>query len=363
MFKKVVSTVMALILVVGLSACSVFSNENLVKFDEKHSHKDPSGLEYDKRITMKNKNFASQLEGEINQIAMPDTTVVDKDGNMVGMYDYDPKTGKASGWTDFAGQYNELEKEVDLGMPDPAKTVKFDGEATLAAVVYGNKDEVKQTSLYVFYTDSKDKDKLIKGMDEIYGIKMEAEGEDTLKASLDEKFIAEEFSREEDNTKEKIEKKNAETFADILKTGYGLREFGGPNPFKPYAKHEDPKDIKFDKKVTLTGSGAYSLEEKDEGKIKSTTDVVYAKDGNVVAHYCYYEFNSKEDADAVLESYKDLFKGAEKVEDTVIKRVESGEQLEKTLSSMMGYDMIKDKSIEEYVKMIEETYFSSPVEE
>lgn len=38
-------------------------------------------------------------------------------------------------------------------------------------------------------------------------------------------------------------------------------------------------------------------------------------------------------------------------------------EMEQTLTMLTGYNVIKDKSVDEYVRMIEETYYSSVCEE
>ena len=153
--------------------------------------------------------------------------------------------------------------------------------------------------------------------------------------------------------------------ASILATvGFGccvevVREDGGVNPYKPYDGHEDPADLDFDERVVLPGSGQAAVETQYVDDVSSLTDFVYGKDGEVVAHYSYYECPSKEAADRLM----DYLIGAERVDDTVVMVASTGAEMEQTLTMLTGYNVIKDKSVDEYVRMIEETYYSSVCEE
>ena len=93
--------------------------------------------------------------------------------------------------------------------------------------------------------------------------------------------------------------------------------------------------------------------------VSSLTDFVYGKDGEVVAHYSYYECPSKEAADRLM----DYLIGAERIDDTVVMVASTGAEMEQTLTMLTGYNVIKDKSVDEYVRMIEETYYSSVCED
>lgn len=77
-----------------------------------------------------------------------------------------------------------------------------------------------------------------------------------------------------------VDSKNAEAYAEILKQMYGLSTYGGENPYKPYADHQDPEDLQFDKKVVMTGSGEQAVQEGYEKDITSLTDYIYGYEGN-----------------------------------------------------------------------------------
>lgn len=328
------------------------------------THTDPKDLTYDDRIVLKGDSFASKLEDYANSDAYPDTMMYDDDGNVIGMYDYDATTGLAKGWNNLQdGTYTAFPEgqEVDLGMPDESKMISISGDVSMGAVVYGNKDEAVSAYLYLFLSDASDKDTVKNVAESAFGLTLTEESDTVLSCVQDKDAIADEFSMEEEDGYT-VDTKNAEAYAEILKQVYGLSTYGGENPFTPYEDHQDPEDIQFDEKVVMTGSGEQAVPEGYEKDITSMTDYIYGYEGNVVAQYTYYECPSKEAADELMEK---SFSGStfySRLSDTVIKCTVTGQDMQDTLQSYIGYNVLKDTSVDEYVRMLKETFGTSVYE-
>jgi len=361
---KIVALLLGVLFV--CTGCSLFSDNSVVKFDDTHSHKDPKGLKYDERIALSKEDFGSDLEYMINQSAYPDTMMYDDDGNMIGMYDYDAETGFAKGWTNIQdGTYTAYAEgeEVDLGKPDESKMVTIPGTVTAGFVVYGNKENAVAAYLYFYLSDASAKDMVVSGMSEQYGLTLTAESDTVLVCEQDEAYIADQFTQEEQAYGSTFDKKDASAYADILKQIYGVREYTGKNAYKPYAGHEDPTDIEFDQRVVLTGPATAAVQEEYEDDVTSMTEYVYGRDGNVVADYTYIECASKDSADKLINEKDKWNKNAVRVSDTVIQIVVSGKDMEDEVTAYIGYNVMKDRSMDEYIRMVEETFFTTVYEE
>ena len=209
--------------------------------------------------------MSSLLEDYVNSDAYPDTMMYDDDGNVIGMYDYDATTGLAKGWNNLQdGTYTEFPEgqEVDLGMPDESKMISISDDVSMGAVVYGNKDEAVSAYLYVFLSDASAKDDVKNAAESAFGLTLTEESDTVLSCVQDK------------------DAKNAEAYAEILKQMYGLSTYGGENPYKTYADHQDPEDLQFDKKVVMTGSGEQAVQEGYEKDVTSITDYIYGYEGN-----------------------------------------------------------------------------------
>lgn len=343
------------------TGCSLFSDESIVKFSDTYTHKDPKDLKYDERIVLKGDNFESKLEDYVNQEAYPDTMVYDDDGNVIGMYDYDAESGLAKGWTNLSdGTYTAFEegKEMDLGKPDDSLMIDIPGTVTAGFVVYGNKDAAVSAYMYLFLSDSSAKEVVETSMEDVYGVTMKEESDDVLVCVQDEDYISDQFKMEEEYG-ETIDTKDAKAYAEVLEQVYGVREYGGENPYKPYADHKDPEGLEFDEKVVLTGSGEAAVDEKYAEDISSMTDYVYGYEGKVVAQYTYFECPSKEAADTLL---KECLTTATRVSDTVLTIAVEGQTMKDTVAAYKGYSVVKDDSLNEYVRMLQETFFTSVYE-
>lgn len=93
--------------------------------------------------------------------------------------------------------------------------------------------------------------------------------------------------------------------------------------------------------------------------ICAQTDILYGKDGDMVAAYTYIEGKDKASTDKIAESYKN----EERVSDTAIMIAYTGDEMASVLDRYMGCNVIKDRSVAEYTRMIEETFFSVVYEE
>lgn len=365
--KKLLTMVALMVAVVfACTGCSssLFSDESTVKFGDTYTHTDPKDLTYDDRIVLKGDSFASKLEDFANSDAYPDTMMYDDDGNVIGMYDYDPTTGLAKGWNNLQdGTYTEYPEgqEVDLGMPDESKMISISGDVSMGAVVYGNKDEAVSAYLYLFLSDASDKDAVKNAAESAFGLTLTEESDTVLSCVQDKDAIAEQFSLEEE-AGYAVDTKNAEAYAEILEQMYGLSTYGGENPYKPYADHQDPEDFQFDQKVVMTGSGEQAVPEGYEKDVTSITDYIYGYEGNVVAQYTYYECPSKEAADELMEKCFADAQFMERVSDTVIKNSVDGQNMQDTIQAYIGYSVLKDASVDDYVRMMKETYGTSVYE-
>lgn len=364
MKKWIIAAILSVAVMFACTGCSssLFSNESVVKFGDTYTHEDPKDLTYDDRVVLSEDDFGSRLESDANTAAYPDTMMYDDDGNMIGMYDYDETTGLAKGWTNMEdGTYTAFPEgqEVDLGKPDESKMISIPGKVTLGAVVYGNKDEAVAAYLYFFLSDASAKDLVKSNAESLYGLTLTEESDTVLTCVQDADYIADQFSQEE-AAGYPADTKDAAAYAEILKQTYGLTEYTGENPYKPYAEHKDPENLQFDKRVVMTGSGEAAVEEDYAKDISSQTDYVYGYEGNVVAQYMYLECPSKEAADEVQEN---CYPKAQRISDTVLLNVIEGQDMTDTVTAYEGYNVLKDGSLDEYVRMLQETYFTSVYEE
>ena len=360
---KKLMTMMVLVaaVVFACTGCSLFSNDSVVKFGDTYTHSDPKDLTYDERIVLMSDGYESTIEDYLNQDAYPDTMVYDDDGNVVGMYDYDETTGLASGWNDFEGNYTAFDEgeEVDLGKPDESKMVTIPGTISLVFVVYGNKGAAVSTYVYAFLSDASAKSMVKDVLDTMFGETMTEESDTVLYCVQDEAYINEQFAMDEE-AGFTFDTKNAAAYAEILKQMYSAREYGGENPYKPYADHQDPTDLDYDERVVLTGSGSASVPEDYENDVQSLTEYIYGKDGDVVADYTYYECASKDIADKLEAAKDDCFPtNIQRVSDTTFLNVVRDQDMTDTINAYKGYNVLKDASLDGYVKMLQEMYFTS----
>lgn len=354
--KRMVSVLLTAVLLLSMAGCSLFSDSSIVKLGEDYTHNDPKDLSYDQRVVLRGENFQDDLEDMVNSAAYPDTMMYDDDGNIIGMYTYDAETGLATGWTNLTdGTYTEYPagEEVDLGKPDASQMIEIPGTVTLYFVVYGNEGSAEAAYVYAMLSDAAAKDLVTSSMETYFDLTLSAESDTVLTATQDQNTIDAVFTEMEDYGMT-FDIKDADTYADILKQTYGVKNYGGDNAYQPYADHKDPEDLEYDQKVVLTGNGAAAVEDQYADDITSMTTFVYGSNGEVVADYTYFECPSKEAADELM----DAVGNAIRVSDTVVGQVTTGDDMTNTVNSYIGYNVLKDNSVDEYVRMIEETYFS-----
>lgn len=357
--KKLISIVLVAVMVVTLASCSLFSDASVVKIGDYYTHEDPSSLEYDERVALLGKSFGSTLEQYANAAAYPDNMVYDAEGNMIGMYDYDEATGLAKGWTNLAdGTYMAYPagEEVDLGKPDASKMVDIPEDVAMGGVVYGNGGKSTAAYLYIFLPDASAKDVVLNAVKDVYGLEFTEKTETVYVLEYSAEDIDKQF---EDIVAQgqTVLGRTAADYAQLLMSDYGMVEYKGENAYKPYEDYEDPTDVEFDEKVVLVCGAEYAVYEGYVEDVTSVTDVVYGKDGKVVAHNTYYVCVSKDAADHLMGYVSDM-SGAVRVSDTVVGCALSGQTLEDTITAYKGYNVLNDDSVADYTRMIEETFFS-----
>jgi len=352
--KKVLSVVLLLTVLLTLTGCSssLFSQADVVKLGD-YSHKDPSGVSYDTRTVLSNTGFGATLAEYASSAAYPNTMVMDESGNVIGMYDYDAATGLAKGWVDIStGEYKAYEagQEVDLGLPDESKLVTLSGDVTLYFVVYAKDSTPVESDMYLMLTSAADKDTVLSAMTDVFGMTFTAESDTVLKNVFDKAAVASEM--------ELMGLTTDTDYVDYLKMSYSVRGEAGDNPYKPYADHKDPTDIAYDQKVVLTASGQAAVGEDEADCISSLTTYLYGKDGDIVAAYTYYESPTKEGADKLAQSTS----GATRVSDTVLMVSYTGAELSSSIDQYIAFNLLKDHSLSEYTRLIEETFMAQVYE-
>lgn len=365
MKKRILALVLGMAMMVACVGCGgedsvgLFKNEDIVKFGDVYTHKVPADLEYDEKLQYKGQGFEELLESFVNEQAYPETMVYDEDGNITGMYDYDEETGLAKGITNVMdGSYQAFEKgkEVDLGKPDASKMIDIPGEVTVCAVVYGKEKKAVAAYLHFVLSEKGAKDVVASAVKDAFQAELKEESETVLTLTKDADAIAAEF-KEMADAGFGMEDESAESYGELIKMNYNLVEYNGENPYKPYAGHKDPEDIDFDDRGVLCGAGSMmTAEEKYEANVKSMSCFVYAKNDVVVAEYTYYECESKEAAQELIDNQQLMGPNPELVDDTVVRTVIKGKEMEEHLTSYMGYSVLADKKLDTYVKMLEGTF-------
>lgn len=359
--KKFLAVVLIIMMMLTMTGCSsLFSDTSIVKFEDMYTHKDPQGVSYTERLALINKNFGPTLEEMVDTMAYPDTMKYDEDGNVVGLYIYDPESGMASGWMDLTtGEV--VEEEVELGKPDETLMLNLAGTVTLGSVIYGKDDQTVYAYLYAFLSDAADQQHVKESMENVYGLTMEAEGDKVLVSKRDAAAVDEVFQMMESMYGEAQTDRSASAYANNLKLEMGLRTYG-VNPFKPTSEAKDPEGLQYDTKQVLTSNGTYSfMDESLEKDMKVRTDVIYGYQGKAVAHYIYYEYNTKAAVDKLLENVEgNFYAEPERLSDTVVLDKQEGQALTDIIAQYIGYNVMEDDSFDSYVANVEDSYFMMP---
>lgn len=363
MDKKIAAAALVSAVALTCTGCSLFASDSIVKFTDEYQHKDPEDKKGKERTALKSEGFEELLEEMANAAAYPDNLIMDEDGEIIGIYDYDETTGLAMGWTDIAdGTYTAYEagEEVDLGMPDESMMIDIPGSVTLGLVVYGEGEADSApdvTYVYAFLTDPEAADLVAEQMENMYGVSLSAENETTLLGYMDTAYMDEQFEMWE-----LTDNKTVQTYTSLLQQMFGATEVGAENAFEPYAGHEDPADLDFDERVVLTAAGEAAMIEEYIDYVPTMTVFLYGKEGKIVGQYIYYECKSAEAAEELIAD--NYFMGnMELVDESVIKETVTGQDLEEMVTSYIGYSVLKDDTLEDFTRMIKETYFASVCKE
>ena len=220
--KKIISILLILTLALSLAACGS-SEPN--SYDGDHfAHETPEEMADYAKTLLERADFNVHIESVLNIQAQPDILMYNQDGTeVIGMYIYDPETGLATGWTELAtGQVNQYEQgqEVNLGKPDPEKTVDLD-TIKLGAVVYEKDDKAVAAELYFYLSNAEDATTLIRFMSDYYSEPLSKESETVYKIVKNEADVLAHFAREE-KAGGAFFSKNAAEYIDVLKLNYGV---------------------------------------------------------------------------------------------------------------------------------------------
>ena len=359
MFKKIAALALIGMMVFASTGCSLFANDAVVKFTDEYQHEDPDDLKGKERVALKCETFDVILEEMVNAEAYPDTTMMDEDGNIIGLYDYDETTGLAMGWTNMTdGTYTAFEpgQELNLGMPDESKMIDIPGAVTLGVVVYGEGEEESapaMTYVYTFLENPEAAELVTQKMEEVYGVVLTAQDDKTLLGYMDQAYMNDVFEQMEVK-----DGKTVRTYAALMQQIFAAVEVGTESAFEPYAGHEDPEDLEFDECVVLTAAGQNAMTEEYLDYVPTMTIYLYGKEGKIVGQYIYYECKSPEAAEELIDD--EYFMGdMELIDDKVIKETLTGQKLEDMVNLYIGYSVLKDDTLEDYLRMAEETYFAS----
>lgn len=356
--KRIICLLAAAVLVLSLAGCSLFADSSAVKLGEDYTHHDPDGISYDQRVVLSNPDFGTSLEDYVDQAAYPDTMVYDESGNPIGIYDYDPATGLAGGWTNIQdGSYTPYEEAVDLGKPDESLMLHLAGGVKLYFVVYGKDGAVGDVYSYLCLENKDDFANVSENASMLLGFPV-TKLSDTVLQGVQTGSEAAELLNQMLDAGFPLSGKDAQGYAQYLQMNFGVKPLDSDNPYKPYAGHTDPEGLVFDERVVLTGSGQANVDEAYASDIVCVTDYVYGSGGKVVAHYTYCECTSKDAADKLMEVADQFFFNPVRISDTVIGGSITGSAMDDLVSAYMGYNVLKDNSLSDYVRMLEETYFS-----
>ncbi len=218
--KKIIAILLMLTLALSLAAC----NSEPAGYDDHFAHQTPEEMTGYTKTLLEREDFAEYIEGILNIQAHPDILMYNKEGTeVIGMYIYDPETGLATGWTDLTtGEVHQYEKgqEVNLGKPDPEKTVDFD-TIKLGIAVYEKDGKAVAAEFYFYLSNPEDAAKLKRFMIDYYSENLTQETETLYKIVKDEAEVLSDFAREE-KAGNAFFSKNAAEYISVLKMNYGV---------------------------------------------------------------------------------------------------------------------------------------------
>jgi hypothetical protein len=214
--KRIIAILLALTLVLSFAACQEGTGDI--------THTTPADKLDHAKYTLERTDFDQHIESILNIQAYPDILMYDAtSGELLGMYIYDPETGLATGWTDLTtGERHTFEagKEVNLGKPDPAKTVQLD-TIKLNIVVYEKEGKATGAELYFYLSDGRDAVTLVSFMSNYFGEPLVMESETVYKLIKDQDAVLKDFAAEE-RAGSSFFSKNAAEYINVLKLNYGV---------------------------------------------------------------------------------------------------------------------------------------------
>lgn len=220
--KKLIAILLALTLTLSFAACQ--QQEEGTSYGDHFNSETPEDKADHTKHTLEREDFGQYIESILNIQAYPDILKYDAaTGDLVGMYIYNPETGLATGWTDLTtGEQHTFEagKEVDLGKPDPAKTVELD-TIKLGVNVYEKDGKVTGAELFFFLSNAEDGKQLMDFMRNYYAEPLVQESETVYKLIKDEAAVMADFAAEE-KAGNAFFSKNAAEYMDVLKLNYGV---------------------------------------------------------------------------------------------------------------------------------------------
>ena len=218
--KRSIAVLLLLTLMLSFAAC----DSEPVGYNDHFNYEVPEDKVDHTKTILERADFDKYVESILNVQAHPDILMYDETGSQViGMYIYDPETGLATGWTDLTtGEQHIYEKgqEVNLGKPDPEKTVDLDA-IKLGAVVYEKDGKVTGAELLFFLANAQDAETLQRFMVDYYGEALTKESDTQYKIVKDEEAVMRDFLQEE-KAGNAFFSKNAAEYVSVLKINYGV---------------------------------------------------------------------------------------------------------------------------------------------
>ena len=219
--KKIISILLVLTLALSLAACGSSEPTN---YDDHFVHETPEEMADYAKTLLERADFNVHIENILNVQAYPDILMYNQDGTeVIGMYIYEPETGLATGWTDLTtGQVHQYEQgqEVNLGKPDPEKTVDLD-TIKLGAAVYEKDGKAVAAELYFYLSNAEDAATLSRFMSDYYSEPLTKESETVYKIIKNEEAVLADFA-EEEKAGGAFFSKNAVEYISVLQINYGV---------------------------------------------------------------------------------------------------------------------------------------------
>ena len=218
--KKIISILLILTLALSLAAC----DNGSTGYGDHFTHETPDEMAGHTKTLLERTDFDEYIERVLNVHAYPDILMYSQDGTeVIGMYIYDPETGLATGWTNLTtGQQTMYEagQEVNLGKPDPEKTVEL-GAIKLGIAVYEKDDKVTGAEFYFYLENAQDAATLKSFLLNNYYESLTQESDTVYKIIKDADAVMNDFAKEE-KIGGAFFSKNAVEYISVLQINYGV---------------------------------------------------------------------------------------------------------------------------------------------